>query len=49
LRIRYAQLLYAEWTSNPALEHETDAEPKKLLIRFVKAEVVVLGNGLKPL
>jgi hypothetical protein len=48
-QLPYAQFMYAEWTSNPALEREPDAEMEKLLTRFVKAEVVVLGNGLKPL
>ena len=43
----YAQFLYAEWISNPALEKEPDAPPEKLLIRFALAEVVVLGSGLK--
>jgi hypothetical protein len=48
-QLPYAQFLYAEWTSNPALEREPDAPSEKLLIRFVKAEVVVLGSGLKSL
>src|SRR6202167_164840 len=43
----YAQFLYAEKMSNPALEREPDAPPEKLLIRFALAEVVVLGSGLK--
>jgi hypothetical protein len=43
----YAQFLYAERISNPALEREPDAPPEKLLIRFALAEVVVLGSGLK--
>jgi hypothetical protein len=43
----YAQFLYAERISNPALEKEPDAPPEKLLIRFALAEVVVLGAGLK--
>jgi len=43
----YAQFLFAEWISNPALEQEPDAPPEKLLIRFALAEVVVLGSGLK--
>jgi hypothetical protein len=42
----YAQFLFAEWISNPALEQEPDAPPEKLLIRFALAEVVVLGSGL---
>ncbi len=45
----YAQFLYAERISNPALEKEPDAPPEKLLIRFAEAEVVVLGSGLKTL
>ena len=42
----YAQLLSAERFSNPALEHEPDAPPEKMLIRFAQAVVVVLGSGL---
>jgi len=45
----YAQFLYAEKMSNPALEKEPDAPPEKMLIRFATAEVVVLGIGLKRL
>ena len=43
----YAQFLYAEKMSNPALENEPDSPPEKMLIRFATAEVVVLGSGLK--
>ena len=45
----YAQFLYAERISNPALEKEPDAPPEKMLIHFVSANVVVLGSGLKRL
>jgi len=45
----YAQFLYAERISNPALEKEPDAPPEKMLIHFVSAHVVVLGSGLKRL
>jgi hypothetical protein len=45
----YAQFLYAEKMSNPALEKEPDAPPEKMLIRFATAEVVVIGSGLKRL
>ena len=45
----YAQFLYAEKISNPALEKEPDAPPEKVLIRFARADVVVLGSGLKRL
>ena len=45
----YAQFLYAERISNPALEKEPDAPPEKMLIRFASADVVVLGSGLKRL
>ena len=45
----YAQFLYAEKMSNPALEKEPDSPPEKMLIRFATAEVVVLGSGLKRL
>lgn len=45
----YAQFLYAERISNPALEQEPDAPPEKMRIRFAGAEVVVLGSGLKRL
>jgi hypothetical protein len=31
------------------LEREPDAPSEKLVIRFIKAEVVVLGSGLKTL
>jgi hypothetical protein len=31
------------------LEHEPDAPPEKLLIRFASANVVLLGSGLKRL
>ena len=43
----YAQFLYAERISNPALEKEPDAPPEKMRIFFATAEVVVLGSGLK--
>ena len=45
----YAQFLYAEKISNPALEKEPDAPPEKMRIRFACGEVVVLGSGLKRL
>lgn len=45
----YAQFLYAEKISNPALEKEPDAPPEKMLIHFACADVVVLGGGLKRL
>jgi hypothetical protein len=45
----YAQFLYAERISNPALEKEPAAPPEKMLIHFARAEVVVLGSGLKTL
>lgn len=45
----YAQFLYAELTSNPALEHDPDAPTQRLLIRFVHAEVILSGDGLKSL
>jgi hypothetical protein len=45
----YAQFLYAERISNPALEKESDAPPEKVLIHFARADVVVLGSGLKRL
>jgi hypothetical protein len=45
----YAQFLYAERISNPALEKEPDASPEKMRICFATAEVVVLGSGLKRL
>jgi hypothetical protein len=43
----YAQFLYAERSSNPALEQEPDAPPEKMVIHFASADVVVLGSGLK--
>ncbi len=48
-QLPYAQFLYAELTPNPALGHKPDAPPEKMLIRFAKAEVVVLGGGFKSL
>ncbi|HZQ45832.1 MAG TPA: hypothetical protein VFC07_02375 [Verrucomicrobiae bacterium] len=45
----YAQFLFAVRGSNPALEKEPDAPPEKLLIRFARADVAVLGSGLKRL
>jgi hypothetical protein len=45
----YAQFMYAEKTSNPALEKEPDAPPEKMLIHFASADVIVLGSGLKRL
>jgi hypothetical protein len=45
----YAQFLYAEKISNPALEKEPDAPPEKMLIRFACGDVVVLGSGLQRL
>jgi hypothetical protein len=43
----YAQFLHTERLSNPALEKVPEAPPEKMLIRFVVAEVVVAGTGLK--
>ncbi|HTL73266.1 MAG TPA: hypothetical protein VL863_08180 [bacterium] len=43
----YAQFLLAERVSNPVLENMPEAPPEKMLIRFVAAEVVVVGSGLK--
>jgi hypothetical protein len=45
----YAQFLFAERESNPALEKEPDAPPEKMLIRFARADVVVFGSGLRRL
>jgi hypothetical protein len=45
----YAQFLYAERTSNPAVEKEPDAPPERMLMRFASGDVVVLGSGLKRL
>ena len=45
----YAQFLFAERESNPALEKEPDAPPEKLLIRFAQADVLILGSGLRRL
>jgi hypothetical protein len=45
----YAQFLYAERISNPALEKEPDAPSEKMRIHFASADVVVLGSGLKRL
>ena len=45
----YAQFLYAEKISNPALEKEPDAPPELMLIHFARADVVVLGSSLKRL
>jgi hypothetical protein len=42
----YAQFLYAQRDSNPALEKEPDAPPEKLLIRFAVAQITVTGAGL---
>ncbi len=48
-QLPYAQFLYAEMISNPAVETKPDDPPEKMLIRFAQAEVVVLGSGLKSL
>ena len=45
----YTQFLYAERISNPAMEKEPHAPPEKMLIHFARADVVVLGSGLKTL
>ena len=45
----YAQFLYAERTTNPALEKEPEASPEKMSIHFGCAEVIVRGSGLKRL
>jgi len=45
----YAQFLYAERNSNPALEGESEAPPEKMRIGFARADVIVLGSGLKAL
>jgi len=42
----YAQFLYAERVSNPALEKEPDAPPEKMRICFATADAAVLGSGL---
>jgi hypothetical protein len=42
----YAQFLSVERRPNPVLEREPDAPPEQLLIRFARADVVVLGSGL---
>ncbi len=47
--LSYAQFLYAERISNPALEKEPDAPSEKMLIHFARAEVAVAGSGLKRL
>jgi hypothetical protein len=47
--LSYAQFLYAERISNPALEKEPDAPPEKMLIHFACVEVAVAGSGLKRL
>jgi len=46
-QLPYAQFLYSELISNPALEAKLDAPPEKLLLCFAVAEVVVEGSGLK--
>jgi hypothetical protein len=46
-QLPYAQFLYAEMISNPALETRPDAPPERLLLCFAVAEVAVLGSGLK--
>ena len=45
----YAQFLRSRRTANPALEHEPQAPPERLLIHFAMADVLVLGSGLKAL
>lgn len=45
----YAQFLSAERLSNPALEQEPNAPPEKMVIHFARADVVVMGSGLKRL
>jgi hypothetical protein len=45
----YAHFLYSERISNPSIEKEPDAPPEKMLIHFARADVVVLGSGLKTL
>jgi hypothetical protein len=45
----YAQFLYAERMPNPAPEKEPDAPPEQMVIHFARADVVVLGSGLKRL
>jgi hypothetical protein len=45
----YAQFMYAEKISNPALEKEPDAPPEKMLIHFACADMVILGSGLQRL
>jgi hypothetical protein len=45
----YAQFLFAERISNPAVEKEPAAPPEKMLVHFARADVVVLGCGLKTL
>jgi hypothetical protein len=42
----YAQLLHVQRGPNPALETEADAPPEKMLIRFARADLIVLGSGL---
>ena len=47
--LSYAQFLFAERMSNPALPTEPDAPPEKMVIHFAQAQVVLLGSGLKTL
>ena len=47
--LSYAHFLYAERSSNPALEREPEAPPEKMLIHFACGTVAVLGSGLKKL
>jgi hypothetical protein len=48
-QLPYAQFLYAEMMPNPASERDADAPPKKMLVCFVSAKVMLLGSGLKSL
>jgi hypothetical protein len=45
----YAQFLFAERESNPGLEKDPDAPRERLLIRFARADVALLGSGLRRL
>jgi len=45
----YAQFLYAELIPNPVLETQREAPPEKLTVRFVAAEVEMIGSGFRSL
>ena len=47
--LSYAQFLDTDRNANPELEQRPDAPPERMRIHFARADVVILGSGLRRL